>query len=77
MRHKIRVIKVNEEKYPYRVQYSPDGLRWTTMEKFYEKSPAIEYGISLDEHFSKVEPMLDVTHILWTSKYPKSLAKDS
>lgn len=66
MRHRIRVVKFRGSQ-GFFVQYSPDNLRWTTMDEFKEMAEAVSYAHYLHGLFDGTEPLREVTHVMWKS----------
>jgi hypothetical protein len=67
MRSQVRVIKA-EGPLPYKVQFSPDRLRWTTLYEYDSFEDAKSVAENFAEKLDEFQPMLKVTHILWKSK---------
>jgi hypothetical protein len=66
VRHRIRVVKVKGNP-GFFVQYSPDNLRWTTMDEFQDIASAISYAEYLHKLFDGTEQMKEITHVMWKS----------
>ncbi len=64
----VRVVKVSTGEKPFKVQLSPDRLRWVIMAEFAEFEPAKANAQELSQRVSPDQPQLIVTHILWKNR---------
>lgn len=68
MRSQVRVIKADVKNLQFKVQFSPDRLRWTTIYEYDSFEKAKEAAEAFANKLDEFQPMLKVTHILWKSK---------